>query len=70
MVNLILSLLPSKYKAYARLSLRLFEHLDTAKERDAAIQFLMDAIESDGYPSVAEWSRWGGMLGILRKPKT
>ena len=72
-MSFLLALLPARYKAYAQLGLRLFQNLDTAEERDAAINFLVDAIESDGYLSVIEWSQWGKMTGIVgrqSKPKT
>ena len=67
--SLLLGLLPGKHRAYVALGLRLFEYVDTPEERDAAAAYLLETIESNGYLSVAEWSRWGGMLEILGKPK-
>ena len=73
MTNLLVSLLPGKYKAIIQMGLRILEKLDTQEERDAAIKYITDALEPDGHISVPEWGKWGGMLGIIgsngRKPK-
>jgi len=68
-VKLAMSLLPEQYKAYADTGMRMFEHLDTREEIKDAANFLIDSLESDGYLSVGEWARFGGMVGILGKPK-
>jgi|TARA_R110000765_G_scaffold2717_1_gene8497 hypothetical protein len=69
MLKLLLSILPAQYKAYVDIASRMFERLDTAEERNAAIQYFITATESDGYMSVGEGSRWLSMLGLLGKPK-
>ena len=60
---------PEEYKAYADVGMRMFEHLDTKAERDAAMDYFITAMQSDGYMSVGEGSHWLSMLGLIGKPK-
>ena len=69
LLELLLKLMPREYKAYADVGFRMFERLDTKAERDKAIDYLLESLKSDGYLSVPEWSKFGGMCGILGKPK-
>ena len=69
MLALLKQLLPEKYKAYVTLGLRLFNNLNTAEERNAAIKYLLEATESGGYCSITEWATFGKMTGFVGKPK-
>lgn len=69
LVNLILSFLPERYKAYATLGMSLFRHLETSEQRIDAVNYLQDSLESDGYISVIEWAKFGKMTGIVGKAK-
>ena len=67
--TLLLKLMPQEYKAYADGGIRIFQHLDTKDERDAAIGYFITATQSDGYMSVGEGSHWLSMLGVIGRPK-
>ena len=57
------------HREYIGLATRIFQRLDTAEERRAAVRFLIDAQTDDGYISAPEWTQWGSKLGIIGKPK-
>mgnify|MGYP003154945139 FL=1 len=48
---------------------RMTQRLDTKEERDAAAAYFLEAQQSDGMITVAEWAKFGSMLGILGGPK-
>jgi len=69
MMNFLLKLIPKEYREYIDLATRIFQRLDTAEERRAAVRFLIDAQTDDGYISAPEWTQGGSKLGIIGKPK-
>ena len=69
MLALLRQFLPERYKAYVTLGLRMFDNLNTAEERNAAIKYLLESTESDGYCSVTEWAKFGKLTGFVGKPK-
>jgi hypothetical protein len=69
LLKLAMKFVPQEYKAYIDAGVRVFGHLDTKAERDAAMDYFITATKSDGYMSVGEGSRWLSMLGLIGKPK-
>jgi hypothetical protein len=47
----------------------MFDNLNTAEERNAAIKYLLTATASEGYCSVTEWAKFGKLTGFVGKPK-
>lgn len=69
MIKLLLGLLPSKYKAYLNLVMRLFNNLNTLDEVKNAISEFDGYIGSGGVMTVVEWTKWGKTIGIFRSQK-
>ena len=65
MWNLALKLLGGEYKVWLDLVQRMSKNLDTAAERQAAIDYFVQAQESGGQLTVVEWSHFGKLLGVL-----
>jgi hypothetical protein len=64
-MNWLLRFLPEDKRQMVLLAQRIVSSLDTAKERKAAIDYGV-AMLANGKVSVAEWSRFGSKLGVLR----
>ena len=64
-MNFLLRLLPSDKKALLELALRITNRLDTAVERKGVADYGV-AMLADGRVTVAEWSKFGSKLGILK----
>ena len=64
-MNWLLRFLPKEKRQMVELAQRIVSSLDTADERKAAIDYGV-AMLRDGKVSVAEWSRFGSKLGVLR----
>jgi hypothetical protein len=69
LLKLVMMFVPKKYRAFIDAGVRVFGHLDTKAEIDAAMDYFITATQSDGYMSVGEGSRWLSMLGLIGKPK-
>lgn len=69
-LKFILMFLPKKYKGHFEIMERMLSRLDTKEKITDAVNFLDDAIESDGYLSVPEWARFGSMIGMIGKSKS
>ena len=48
---------------------RIIDRLDTRDEREAAMAFLLEATQADGKLTCPQWTKFGGMLGILKGPE-
>ena len=64
-MNWLLRFLPEDKRQGVLLAQRIVASLDTAEERKAAIDYGV-AMLANGKVSVAEWSRFGSKLGVLR----
>jgi hypothetical protein len=65
MYQLVMKLLPREYRVWIDLVKRMFKNLDTATERQAAIDYFVQAHQSGGQLTVVEWSHFGKLLGVL-----
>ena len=68
MMNWLIAFLPADKKALLKLMLRITNRLDTAAERKAVAVYGLEMM-ADGKVTVAEWSKFGSKLGILRQPR-
>ena len=66
MYRLLLKLLPSDVRALIEMAIRVVSHLNTAKERKAFAEYVLEALKTDGSLTVAEWAAIGSKAGILR----
>ena len=64
-MNWLISLLPSDKRALLQLALRITNSLDTAQERKEVAEYGATML-ADGKVTVAEWSKFGSKLGILK----
>ena len=66
MYRLLLKLLPPDIRALVEMAVRIVSHLNTAKERKAFAEYVLEALKTDGSLTVGEWSSIGKRAGILR----
>jgi len=64
LLGIIMRLLPKDKQLLLKLAMSITASLDTAKEREKVAEYAMAMMKS-GKISVTDWSRLGGMLGIL-----
>ena len=71
-MNWLLRFIPADKRALLTLALRITASLDTAEERKAVAEYGLEMLspDSDGGTrcTVAEWSKFGSKLGVLRGP--
>jgi hypothetical protein len=68
-MGFLLALLPKQYKQMVKFAGRIIDRLDTRDEREAAMAFLLEATQADGKLTCPQWTKFGGMLGILKGPE-
>ena len=66
MYRLLLKLLPPAIRALVEMAVRIVSQLNTAKERKAFAEYVLEALKTDGSLTVAEWAAIGSKAGILR----
>ena len=66
-MNWVLKFLPEEKRQLIVLGQRVIASLDTAEERSAAIANGIEMFK-DGKVTVAEWARFGKVLGIFKGP--
>jgi hypothetical protein len=64
-MNWLLKFLPADKRMLLELALQVTAALDTAEERRAAADYGIKML-SDGKVTVAEWARFGKVLGIFK----
>ena len=69
MLGLLMKFVPAEYKGWVELAKRMTQRLDTKEEREKAAAYFLEAQQSDGMITVAEWAKFVSMLGILCGPK-
>ena len=66
-MNWVLKFLPEEKRQLIVLGQRVISSLDTAEERSAAVANGIEMFK-DGKVTVAEWARFGKVLGIFKGP--
>jgi fibrillarin-like rRNA methylase len=70
MLNILVALLPHKYKAMINVAEKILQNIDTEEERKQIINHINNMFDKTGKGgsrvTVGEWAKLGGLLGILK----